>query len=48
MGCSLHDNRLNCSVAIFFCPVLEFRGFDVTSERGLYCGSNNGDEILTC
>ena len=34
MGCSLHDNRLHCSVAIFFCPVLQFRGFDVTSERG--------------
>ena len=36
MGCSLHDNRLHCSMAIFFCPVLQFRGFDVTSERGLY------------
>ena len=36
MGCCLHDNRLHCSVAIFFCPVLQFRGFDVTSERGLY------------
>ena len=35
MGCSLHDNRLHFSVAIFFCPVLQFRGFDVTSERGL-------------
>ena len=36
MGCSLHDNRLHCSVAIFFCPVLQCKGFDVTSERGLY------------
>ena len=35
IGCSLHDNRLHCSVAIFFCPVLQFRGFDVASERGL-------------
>ena len=41
MGCSLHDNRLHCSVAIFFCPVLQFRGFDVTSERGLYTRSQN-------
>ena len=38
MGCSLHDNRLHGSVAIFFCPVLQFRGFDVTSERGLLGG----------
>ena len=35
IGCSLYDSRLHCSVAIFFCPVLHFRGFDVTSERGL-------------
>ena len=36
MGCSLHDNILHFSVAIFFFPVLQFRGFDVTSERGLF------------
>ena len=41
MGCSLHDNRLHCSVAIFFCPVLQFRGFDVPSERSLLAVDSN-------
>ena len=47
MGCSLHDNRLHCSVAIFFCPVLQFRGFDVTSERGLLAISGHWENYLS-